>query len=109
MRVPVVAPAAAAAAAARLSNSAAAIAVAAANVPGVRVGDVRTAVIAAVPSQAGQVVDALSRVKPSSSLDQAPGTSAVAASVPDNANRTGCFRRVASHTHRVWLASLVLL
>src|SRR6266513_6458385 len=45
LRVPVVAPAAAAAAAAKLPNSAGLIAVAAANVPGVRVCDVRPAVI----------------------------------------------------------------
>ena len=92
LRVPVVAPAAAAAAAAKLPNSAGGIAVAAANVPGVRVGDVRPAVIAAVPSQAGQVVAALSRANLSSSINQAAaGTSAAAAGVPANSNKTGIF------------------
>jgi len=92
LRVPVVAPAAAAAAAAKLPNLAGGIAVAAANVPGVRVGDVRSAVIAAVPSQAGQVVAALSRANLSSSLNQAPtGTSVAAAGVPANSNKTGIF------------------
>src|SRR5207247_10514433 len=91
-RAPVVAPAAAAAAAAKLPNSAGGIAVAAANVPGVRVGDVRPAVIAAVPSQAGQVVAALSRANLSSSLNQAAaGTLAAAAGVPANSNKTGIF------------------
>jgi len=92
LRVPVVAPAAAAAAAAKLPNSAGGIAVAAANVPGVRVGDVRPAVIAAVPSQTGQVVAALSRANLSSSLNQAAaGTLVAAAGVPANSNKTGIF------------------
>jgi hypothetical protein len=92
LRVPVVAPAAAAAAAAKLPNSAGVIAVAAANVPGVRVGDVRPAVIAAVPSQAGQVVAALSRANLSSSLNQsAPGTASVAAGLPASSYKTGIF------------------
>ena len=90
LRVPVVAPAAAAAAAAKLPNSAGVIAVAAANVPGVRVDDVRPAVIAAVPSQAGQVVAALSRANLRSSLNQATGSS-VAAGVVANSNTTGSF------------------
>jgi len=92
LRIPVVAPAAAAGAAAKLPNSAGAIAVAVANVPGVRVGDVRPAVIAAVPAQAGQVVAALSRANLSSSLNQAAtGTSMAAASVPGHSNKTGIF------------------
>src|SRR6058998_18024 len=92
LRVPVAAPAAAAAAAAKLPNSAGAIAVAAAGVPGVRVGDVRPAVIAAVPSQAGQVVAALKRANLSSSLNPATaGTSMAAASVPGHSNKTGIF------------------
>src|SRR2546426_3690011 len=90
LRVPVVAPAAAAAAAAKLPNSAGAVAGAAARVPGVRVGDVRPAVIAAVPSQAGQVVAALSRANLSSSLNQAAGTSA-GAGVPANSHKKGIF------------------
>jgi hypothetical protein len=91
LRVPVVAPAAAAAAAAKLPNLAGGIAVAAANVPGVRVGDVRPAVIAAVPSQAGQVVAAMSRANLSSSLNQAAAGTSVAAGVPANSNKTGIF------------------
>src|SRR5262249_16208498 len=69
LRVPVVAPAAAGAAATKLPQSAGGIAVAAARVPGVRVGDVRSAVIAAVPSQASQVIGALSRANLTSSLN----------------------------------------
>jgi len=68
-KVPVVAPAAAAAAASKLPNSAGAIAVSAASVPGVMLNDVRSAVIAAVPLQAGQVVSALAQAKLSSSLN----------------------------------------
>jgi hypothetical protein len=98
LRVPIVAPAAAAAAAAKLPNSAGRIAVAAAQVPGVKVSDVRPAVIAAVPTQAGQVVAALSRANLSSSLNQEAGTSAVAAVLTANSNKTGSFRRVARHT-----------
>jgi len=67
LRTPVVAPAAAAAAASKLPGSASAIAVAAASVPGVLAGEVRTAVIAAVPRQAAQIVSALSRAKLTSS------------------------------------------
>ena len=92
LRVPVVAPAAAAAAAAKLPNSAGEIAVAAAKVPGVRVGDVRPAVIAAVPSRAGQVVAALKRANLSSSLNPATaGTSVAVAGAPANSNKTGIF------------------
>ena len=72
LKVPVVAPAAAAAAAGKLPASAPAIAVAAASVQGVKPGDVRTAVIAAVPQQAAQVVSALSRAKLTSSLGLTP-------------------------------------
>jgi hypothetical protein len=79
LRVPVVAPAAAAAAAARLPDLAEVIALAAANVPGVRVDDVRPAVIAAVPSKAGQIIAALSRAKLSSSLNPTGAGSSVAA------------------------------
>src|SRR5258705_6641107 len=71
LRVPVVAPAAAAAAAAKLPNSAGGIAVAAARVPGVRLGDVGAAVIAARPSQGGQGVAAFSRRNLRSFLYQA--------------------------------------
>ncbi len=71
-KVPVVAPAAAAAAASKLPNSAAAIAVAAASVPGVLAGEVRTAVLAAVPLQAAQIASAFSRVKRSSSIERTP-------------------------------------
>jgi len=91
LRVPIVAPAAAAAAAAKLPNAAGGIAVAAAQVPGVKVSDVRPAVIAAVPSQAGQVVAALARANLRSSLKQEAGTPAVVAVVPANSNKTGIF------------------
>jgi len=46
--------------------------VAAATVPGVKVADVRTAVIAAVPLQAAQIVSALSRAKLTSSRGSIP-------------------------------------
>ena len=91
LRVPVVAPAAAAAAAARLPSSAGGIAVAAAQVPGVKVSDVRPAVIAAVPSQAAQVIAALSRANLSSSLNQEAGTAVMSAVVTANSNKTGIF------------------
>jgi len=92
LRVPVVAPAAAAAAAARLPDSAGVIALAAANVPGVRVDDVRPAVIAAVPSKAGQIIAALSRAKLSSSLNSTgAGPSVVAARRLAHFNNTGKF------------------
>ena len=89
LRVPVAAPAAAAAAAAKLPNSAAAIAVAAANVPGVRIDDVRPAVIAAVPSQAGQVLAALARANLRSSLHPGAAGTSVTAGVSANSNKTG--------------------
>ena len=81
----------AAAAAVKLPNAAGGIAVAAAQVPGVKVSDVRPAVIAAVPSQAGQVVAALARANLRSSLKQEAGTPAVVAVVPANSNKTGIF------------------
>jgi hypothetical protein len=91
LKVPIVAPAAAAAAAARLPNLAGGIAVAAAQVPGVKVSDVRPAVIAAVPSQAAQVIAALSRANLNSWLNQEAGSSALAAVVPAKSNKTGIF------------------
>ena len=66
-KIPVVAPAAAASAAAKLPDAAPAIALAAASVPGVIAGDVRAAVIAAVPLQAVRIVSALARPRLSSS------------------------------------------
>ena len=70
LKVPVVAPAVAAAVAAKLPASAPAIAVTAASVPGVKVSDVRTAAIAAVPLQAAKIVAAFSQAK----LTFAPGS-----------------------------------
>jgi len=72
LKVPVVAPAAAAAAAGKLPGSAPSIAVAAASVPGVKPGDVRAAVMAAVPLQAAEILSALSRAKLTSSLGPTP-------------------------------------
>jgi len=92
LRVPVVAPAAAAAAAAKLPDLAGVIALAAANVPGVRVDDVRPAVIAAVPSKAGLIIAALSRAKLSSSLNPTgAGPSVAGALRPAHSNNTGTF------------------
>jgi len=69
-KTPSVAPAAAAAAAAALPNSAAVIATAAANAPGVKVNDIRVAVIAAVPSKAVAIASALAQIKTGASLNQ---------------------------------------
>ena len=80
LKAPAVAPAAAAAAASKLPDSAGAIAAAAARVPGVKADDVRSAVIAAVPAQAEQIVSAMSRAKLSSSLGLTPAAPTVARS-----------------------------
>ena len=79
LKAPAVAPAAAAAAS-KLPDSAGAIAAAAARVPGVKADDVRSAVIAAVPAQAEQIVSAMSRAKLSSSLGLTPAAPTVARS-----------------------------
>src|SRR5439155_1243910 len=55
-------------------------AAAAAGVPGVKADDVRSAVIAAVPAQAEQIVSAMSRAKLSSSLGLTPAAPSVARS-----------------------------
>src|SRR5262245_35792724 len=77
-KAPAIAPAVAAAAAGMLADSAAAIAMAAAGARGARSGDVRAAVIAAVPARAAEIVSVLARPKPGAALDAADSGFSVA-------------------------------
>jgi hypothetical protein len=89
VRTPAVAPAAAAAAAGALPESAVAIATAAANVSDVRVSDIRTAVIAAVPSRAAAIVSALSQIRTGALLNQTPPKNAGLARVDSFSGSSG--------------------